>query len=304
MKTIITFILFSILTLNLYSQDQPRFHWRYQCASESMSYKYVWETDETADYICPTNASHTISVGSAIILKEVPESQKTDSEGRLVIKAESFNSKFKGMWTSSSDYINVATPSLSVRNLGERAYWETDTETNLIHPASATSSIWPSDADDCYSAYQANGLKHFVFSGQPAIPSGWKRKRLRFLFKDTINLKQGLIKFKNAQHDKIYVDSYIVQRNPSFNHASPTHEFDNPVAIISTTYVTGINMEGDGYEDFTEEKASEDLPFYMTGVGPVLELWVEVTYDPSAFTTTPCTGSARAHIYREKTYGF
>jgi hypothetical protein len=226
---------------------------------------------------------------------------KTDSEGRFMFVEEAFNSDFRGQWTSSADYINVATPSLSVRNQGQWAIWDTSTTDNVVYPASASLATGEIDPS-CYSIYHSNGMNHYVHPDQCQIPDGWVRKRLRFLFRDTINLKQGLIKFSNAQHGNIFVDSYIVQRNLYFNHTQPASDTNLPYSII-VSYVSKINLEGTDYEDFTEVKASADLPFYMDGVGPVLELWVEITYNPSVFETVPCTGSARAWIYRATTYG-
>jgi hypothetical protein len=110
-------------------------------------------------------------------------------------------------------------------------------------------------------------------------PTGFKRKRIVFDFKDPVYIKEGTVYWKDAPFGS-YIDIYIVNKSPE----TKVSHYVNKHFVMDTCVI------GD---ELNTEQASSQLP-------TTLEFWLEIT-TPDETGYTDFKGYAELELYRENT---
>jgi hypothetical protein len=121
-------------------------------------------------------------------------------------------------------------------------------------------------------------------------PTGFRKKRLEFHFKDSVYVKDGLLIHSGAPYGS-FVDGMIVCPTGFYyydNNAAPQlASVDTPIAH----YISHVNMFGDCCTPFIPESCSVAIP-------ATYKFWIDVT---TLDTDTTSVGSAMLTLYRKRT---
>ena len=206
--------------------------------------------------VCPNNNTHTISSGSISVIAQNLDDGPISSDGRPIIRADS---RPVGYYT----YFTMAGDSEAGIGEGKKMWWDFSNDDDIV----TTSGV---------------------------VPDGYKMKRLKVSFADSIYIKEGCNYFFGALKGS-YIHFMIVC--PAGNYylnrdGSPAYASED---VIVVRYANHHFFCGDcpmGDELNTEGCAESAMPSDY-------ELWIEI-YVPEEDNSS--YGHAELEMYRQRTY--